>query len=924
MASFTDQIQTFNPYVSKAPLIEAMVTVGTQKQQQYDQGVQKIQGYVDSIAGMDVVNDADKKYLQSKLNDLGSRLKTVAAGDFSNQQLVNSVGGMATQIIKDPTVQNAVYSTANYRKELARLQKDLEEGKSSPANVEFFNKRANSWLYSDQAGQKFSASYIPYFDVQKFAKETFDAVKPDGYTTDMVYETDANGLPKIDKATGKPIYSPVMKRMEQEGRFPEKVKQTIEQIFSDSRVGQQLDISGQYEYRGYSPQMLTQKINLQKENIISKYDNAIEELALQKGMGKNVQAQMDELELKKNNVISQYDEISSIAQDNPEAIRSFLYKDDVKNRFTTMFGEMKTKELSMANPGADFNFKLQQEAQDQSNFISEMNFKERSLQSGIDEKAKDRTLQILLSQSKGGKGTRINSDGTVITGDGFEEGDKPGDRDIVYGFESEVGNAANNYINASDNFIWNAALSKIPVNQATYNSMLAEGRNPDEAIKTIIDTLAAKTKETPEAFRARFGNKTDIAYNKMDAKQRENNPDLQDSYELYKATKTNYSLLNTVKTKALQDAQAKSPNKTISQEFLLDGIKPVGGIVNGKAVVATPDDLYDIAVYLKGNASSLGFLNDKSSRDAAKRAETRLNEKGKGELLSQALLQYGQDSGGLITGLTRSAKAYANLVFNSVGGIAGVGAIPKIDLSQVNNIVKKFGDDYSSTLKLQAEAIKKYYYERPNLKKGLLTGNAPEDKVTVDNLVRYAGDYSTKQKNSSTDFDKFARSVGGTGITYEAQISPISGGKPMVEIVAYGGDNNNRIGGMVISQDEAINGFGIDYSTLFEPENITNLKMYIQATGDKTSIGDPKEKQTYLNGDAIFEKSSFKNLSKNSVYDAKANISYKNGLYYTHIYVTDGVNSGLKNIPGIPDLATVLNGFNSVNPQFIQALLTQQ
>ncbi len=923
MASFTDQIQTFNPYVSKAPLVEAMVTVGTQKQQQYDQGVQKIQGYVDNIAGMDVVNDADKKYLQSKLNDLGSKLKTVAAGDFSNQQLVNSVGGMATQIIKDPTVQNAVYSTANYRKELARLQKDVEEGKSSPANIEFFNKRANSWLSSDKAGQKFSASYIPYFDVQKFAKETFDAVKPDGYTTDMVYETDANGLPKIDKATGKPIYSPTMKRLEQEGRFPEKVKQTIEQIFSDSRVSQQLDISGQYEYRGYSPEMLTQKINLQKENIISKYDNAIEELALQKGMGKNVQNQIDQLELKKNNIRSQYDDIMTVAQENPDAIRSLLYKDDVKSRFTTMFGEMKTKELSMANPGAEYNFKLQQEAQDQRNFVTEMNFKMTSLKTSVEEKAKDRALQVLLSQSKGGKGTRVSSDGTVITDDGFEEADKPGDRDIVYGFESELGNAANNYINASDNFIWSAALSKVPVNQATYNSMLAEGRNPDEAIKTIIDTLAAKTKETPEAFRARFGNKTDIAYNNMNAKERENNPDLQDAYELYKATKTNYGVLNAVKSKALQDAQAKSPDKNINQEFLLDGIKPVGGIVNGKSVVATPDDLYDIAVYLKGNAESLGFLNDKSSRDAAKRAEARLNEKGKGELLSQALLQYGQDTGGLITGLTRSAKAYANLVFNSVGGVPGVGAIPKIDLSQVNKIVKKFGDDYGSTLKLQADALKKYYYERPSLKKGLITGDAGDDKVTVDNLVRFAGDYNTKGKNSSADFSGFVKNVGGKDVTYEAQISPMSGDKPMVEIVAYGGDGVSRLGGMVVSQNEA-NRLNIDYSTLFEPQDVTNLKMYIQATGDKTSIGDPKEKQTYLNGDAYFEKNSFKNLSKNSVYDAKANISYKNGLYYPHIFVTDGVNSGVKNLPGIPDIRTIINGFNGVNPQFIQALLTQQ
>jgi hypothetical protein len=205
----------------------------------------------------------------------------------------------------------------------------------------------------------------------------------------------------------------------------------------------------------------------------------------------------------------------------------------------------------------------------------------------------------------------------------------------------------------------------------------------------------------------------------------------------------------------------------------------------------------------------------------------------------------------------------------------------------------------------------------------LITGDASDDKVTVDDLVRFAGDYNTKGKNSSADFDGFVNNVGGKDVTYEAQISPMSGDKPMVEIVAYGGDGVSRLGGMVISQNEATR-LNIDYSTLFEPQDITNLKMYIQATGDKTSIGDPKEKQTYLSGDAYFEKNSFKNLSKNSVYDAKANISYKNGLYYPHIFVTDGVNSGIKNLPGMPDIRTIINGFNGVNPQFIQALLTQQ
>jgi len=187
MASFTDQIQTFNPYVSQAPLIEAMVTVGNQKQQQYDQGVQKIQGYVDSIAGMDVVNDADKKYLQSKLNDLGSKLKIVAAGDFSNQQLVNSVGGMATQVIKDPLVQNAVSSTAWYRKQLAEMEKAVAEGKSSQANIKDFSDKANIWLSGVTPGSVFRDRYTPYRDLNKTAMEAIKALHPKLQSLDMPY-----------------------------------------------------------------------------------------------------------------------------------------------------------------------------------------------------------------------------------------------------------------------------------------------------------------------------------------------------------------------------------------------------------------------------------------------------------------------------------------------------------------------------------------------------------------------------------------------------------------------------------------------------------------------------------------------------------------------------------------------------------------
>ena len=111
MASYKDNAPLqFSPYVQTLP-VEAMAKVGMYKQQRYDEGVQKIQQSIDNIAGLDIVRPEDKQYLQSKLNQLGSRLSMVAGGDFSNFSLVNSVNGMTNQIAKDPRVMKDVASS---------------------------------------------------------------------------------------------------------------------------------------------------------------------------------------------------------------------------------------------------------------------------------------------------------------------------------------------------------------------------------------------------------------------------------------------------------------------------------------------------------------------------------------------------------------------------------------------------------------------------------------------------------------------------------------------------------------------------------------------------------------------------------------------------------------------------------------------
>jgi predicted RND superfamily exporter protein len=145
MASWTDRIPTFNPYVEQQP-VDAMLKVGMYKQQKYEEGVQKIQTAIDNVAGLDIASELDKKYLQSKLNGLGNNLNIVAGADFSNFQLVNSVNGMTKEIVKDEYVQNAVASTAQIRKNQRILEADEKAGKSSVQNRAKFEEGVGNYI----------------------------------------------------------------------------------------------------------------------------------------------------------------------------------------------------------------------------------------------------------------------------------------------------------------------------------------------------------------------------------------------------------------------------------------------------------------------------------------------------------------------------------------------------------------------------------------------------------------------------------------------------------------------------------------------------------------------------------------------------------------------------------------------------------
>lgn len=269
MASFTDIIPQFNPYVQQLP-VEAMVQVGMDKQKRYDEGIQKIQSQIDEVGGMDIYKPIHRMYLQSKLNELGNNLKLVAGGDFSNFQLVNSVGGMIGQVVKDPVVKNAYASTQLLRKQQGYMEEAKKTGKSSPENEWWFMNEIDRWQNDPDLMKSFTGEYVQYTDVDKKLRDVASKIKEIEKSVDIPYQRNADGSYVLDK-NGKPIVDDAMLRIKVKGTPAEKILNNFYSSLNETDK-RQLMITGSYHYKNAS------KATFQND-IIGTYDGQKKALA---------------------------------------------------------------------------------------------------------------------------------------------------------------------------------------------------------------------------------------------------------------------------------------------------------------------------------------------------------------------------------------------------------------------------------------------------------------------------------------------------------------------------------------------------------------------------------------------------------------------------------------------------------------------
>lgn len=924
MASFTDNPQalgTFNPYVQQLP-VDAMVKVGMAKQEQYNQGIQKIQTAIDNVGGLDVVRDVDKAYLQSKLNELGNSLKFVAAGDFSDFQLVNSVNGMTGQIAKDQNVLNAVNSTAKYRKEVSLMEEDRKKGILTPQNETYFGKQARPWLDSSEVSESFSGKYVPYFDVFKYTKETFDALKPDGYTFDQIYQTDSNGNPLLDK-NNQPILSHHMKRLEKEGIFPEEVKKTLTQVFSDPRVSRQLNIDGQYNFSGLGEQELKQKVENKRENDIIKYQEKILSLRIKQSITKeDLSAEIDALQDNVDKVNSSYDEL--LQTTNMDSLRSSLYRQDVFDRYTDMFGYMKTKETVEKNPAFEMEFEINKAAQERADRLRSYNlevekFKEDKKQHKLTDERERLKIQADLNKKGGPSKTNAISGGPG--GSGVETTYDTGRNELNMA-DYKYSTSANGLISIQDRLIFTTGFATDKKATAEVRRLMTtgEGLSEDAAINLFLKQYAKQHKVGINEFRR----------NKMLEIRKSKTNDKEIAYLLENERIAQKNFKQETFNKEERDKIYEKGIEQIGLGEDFKNVKPETIMYRGKRLTLSRQNQIDIATYIAGTYDLFQFQRDEGLSSAKEKAKKNLDMAGLGDLAERYLQEarYRKAypvSGEYAVGLATTLGSSIADLYNYAKG-NDTTSITQQTIGKYYDLAKSIHDkSYSKVASQMSNAIRNQYSINPNKAWALTTGDTETDKGIHSNLTKdylVFTDQETQNLATKEELENFGTALNEEGSEFSIRSSTDENGNPAFYVETMTKDN--KIGKMYLNPDMAAN-YGYDVSDVFEPDQVSYLRTSMNRYLGKTSIGNPSELSTYNAGvvDYAYDTTDFKNL-RNTNYDVKVNISTQDNLYFPYIYVTDGRKETIVSLEGSNNLSQVNAAIlSTVSDAFVQSALSR-
>lgn len=310
MASFTDAIVQFNPYIKEIP--DSFNQVGLIKQAQYDKNVQAIHSGIDRIYNLPIMQDAAKGYVKGKADSMVSSLnKYLSDADFSNQAIVNQVGQYANELLSDPLIKKHLQTSSKIQSDLTLMAKAKESGKEyGVENEVLLNKEVNKYQNGD-VNANYKGEYVPFIDVRAKVIDSWSKMNPNSTLISQ---------PQLDGST---------KFIVMEGT--EKVKELSETEVYNSLSGlltgsemKQLNITGMYRTSGISGESF---VNSFYEREGKKLDNQITYLNSQLTLTsadreadrKKIQTELEKLKERKKAISSDKESrLKEMKDENPE------------------------------------------------------------------------------------------------------------------------------------------------------------------------------------------------------------------------------------------------------------------------------------------------------------------------------------------------------------------------------------------------------------------------------------------------------------------------------------------------------------------------------------------------------------------------------------------------------------------------------
>jgi len=602
----TNSIQ-YKPYVAVNP-VQAMTEVGIAREQELQLGVQKVNSYFEQIGGLDIARDLDKQYVQQRLGDLKTGITKNLSGDFSDQRIINQIGGAATTIYKDPQVQRAVVSTGAIRKGYADIDAAKKAGKSNPNNEAYYNSKVSRYTQSQDPEDSFNDSYIPYTDITGKMMEVAAKVGVDVKYVDHILNK--NGDPMA-----------IMTTEEFETNMP-KIKAAAELLFQDGNVRQQLAVDGWAKYKDYDVAQIynpfVDKFNERGQQLTEEKMAATALLTSNATAEEKAkyEAQLKQLNLEEDNLKADFAQLKQLATTNPDRFKEYLHETDYKTHLINMFSTEKSKTKYSDSPltkvvqwQEEMKFNVQKEKND--NYYKAQNLgisiskENREQQQFEADYPLDPTTGRRVKVSTEGKKSKLPTDPNKATTKADNITDQA---EYIARMEESFAN--------QDNALTSSALDIF----TDYLNLTNNSNLTKEQAKAQADGWAKNTGETTETYLKRFASQTATKLEEQGtAAPAQLQAKLNSYTNAFKTFNTELLFRNEAEQELQKDPAYKAAMSSLPASITIQGtwnaLSP-----NTPSITLNKADLLNATLHLKNHNTVMGSAEEKLLGKRAKDA----------------------------------------------------------------------------------------------------------------------------------------------------------------------------------------------------------------------------------------------------------------------------------------------------------------